>query len=144
MVLFLDGYSGYNPMFTYLHTAFAFKWISFELCNVQPIFQRCMMSIFSEMVEKNIEIYMDDFSMMRDSFVDFLAHLNYVLKRCKECNLVVNWEKCHFMVKEGLFSACQVPFPILEKVNFECFTWPNLMFFVALHWKFLQGPSGNL
>lgn len=40
--------------------------------------------------------------MVSDSFEDFLVHLNVMLKRCEECNLVLHWEKCHFMVKKGI------------------------------------------
>ena len=60
------------------------------------------MSIFSEMVEDTIEVFMDDFSVVGDSFERCLNNLSEVLKRCEDCNLVLNWEKCHFMVKEGI------------------------------------------
>ena len=43
---------------------------------------------------------MDDFSVFGDSFDLCLANLDRVLKRCEETNLVLNWEKCHFMVDE--------------------------------------------
>ena len=45
---------------------------------------------------------MDDFSVFGDSFNTCLHHLTLVLKRCQETNLVLNWEKCHFMVPEGI------------------------------------------
>lgn len=45
---------------------------------------------------------MDDFSIIGDSFEDYLAHLTAVLKRCKEMNLVLNWVKCNFMAKKGI------------------------------------------
>ncbi|XP_015078339.1 uncharacterized protein LOC107022163 [Solanum pennellii] len=60
------------------------------------------MSIFSDMVGGIIEVFMDDFSIVGNSFDHCLDHLNKVLKRCKDCNLVPNWEKCHVMVKEGI------------------------------------------
>ena len=60
------------------------------------------MSIFSDMVEHTIEVFMDDFSVVGESFERCLSHLSEVLKRCEDCNLVQNWEKCHFMVKEGI------------------------------------------
>ena len=56
------------------------------------------MAIFSDMVEKTIGIFMDDFSVMGNSFDNCLANLRAVLARCEETNLVLNWEKCHFMV----------------------------------------------
>ena len=61
-----------------------------------------MMAIFSYMVEKTIEVFMDDFSVLGDSFDNFLESLRSVLIRCEETNLVLNWEKFHFMVQEGI------------------------------------------
>ena len=61
-----------------------------------------MMAIFSNMVEKSIEVFMDDFSVISSSFDECLENLWLVLKRCMETNLVHNWEKCHFMVREGI------------------------------------------
>ncbi|GJV14393.1 reverse transcriptase domain-containing protein [Tanacetum coccineum] len=63
---------------------------------------RCMMAIFHDMIEKTMEVFMDDFSVFGDSFSLCLSHLDKMLKRCKDTNLVLNWEKCHFMVKEGI------------------------------------------
>ncbi|GKD89997.1 reverse transcriptase domain-containing protein [Tanacetum coccineum] len=65
-------------------------------------FQRCMMAIFHDMIEETIEVFMDDFSVFEDSFSSCLSHLDKMLKRCEDTNLVLNWEKCHFMVKEGI------------------------------------------
>ena len=45
---------------------------------------------------------MDDFSVYGSSFDDCLSNLDRVLQRCEETNLVLNWEKCHFMVNEGI------------------------------------------
>ncbi|CAL8988235.1 unnamed protein product, partial [Prunus brigantina] len=81
---FLDGYSGYNQIaiapedqekttFTCPFGTFAYRRMPFGLCNAPATFQRCMMSIFSDMVERFIET-----------------------------NLVLNWEKCHFMVNQGI------------------------------------------
>ena len=61
-----------------------------------------MMAIFSNMVEKSIEVFMDDFSVIGSSFDECLANLRLVLKRCMDTNLMLNWEKCHFMVQEGI------------------------------------------
>ena len=110
---FLDGYSGYNQIaiapedqekttFTCPYGTFAFRRMPFGLCNAPGTFQRCMMAIFSDMVEKTIEIFMDDFSVLGNSFDNCLENLRSVLIRCKETNLVLNWEKCHFMVQEGI------------------------------------------
>ncbi|XP_068312499.1 uncharacterized protein [Pyrus communis] len=110
---FLDGYSGYNQIviapedqekttFTCPFGTFAYRRMPFGLCNAPATFQRCMMSIFSDYVEKIIEVFMDDFSVFGDSFDGCLNNLSLILKRCIETNLVLNWEKCHFMVKQGI------------------------------------------
>jgi len=110
---FLDGYSGYNQVpvdpkdqeettFTCLFGTFTYQRMPFGLCNAPATFQGCMISIFSDMVEHFLEIFMDDFSVFGSTFEECLHHLTLVLVRCKEKNLVLNWEKCHFMVKQGI------------------------------------------
>nr|XP_016505804.1 PREDICTED: uncharacterized protein LOC107823629 [Nicotiana tabacum] len=79
--------------FTCLYGTFAFIRMPFGLCNAPATFQRCMMSIFSDMVEDFLEVFMDDFSIVGDSFEHCLDNLRQVLKRCEETNLVLNWEK---------------------------------------------------
>ena len=54
------------------------------------------------MVEKFIEVFLDDFSVFGSNFDNCLENLQQVLKRCEEKNLVLNWEKCHFMVTSGI------------------------------------------
>ncbi|GJY05324.1 reverse transcriptase domain-containing protein [Tanacetum coccineum] len=61
-----------------------------------------MMAIFHDMIEETMEVFMDDISDFGDSFSSCLAHLDKMLKRCEDTKLVLNWEKCHFMVKEGI------------------------------------------
>ncbi|GJT39554.1 reverse transcriptase domain-containing protein [Tanacetum coccineum] len=63
---------------------------------------RCMVAIFYDMIEETMEVFMDDFSVFGDSFSSCLSYLDKILKRCEDTNLVQNWEKCHFMVKEGI------------------------------------------
>ncbi|RVW77155.1 Transposon Ty3-I Gag-Pol polyprotein [Vitis vinifera] len=84
---FLDGYSGRMP---------------FGLCNAPATFQRCMLSIFSDMVERIMEVFMDDITVYGSSYEECLMHLEAVLHRCIEKDLVLNWEKCHFMVQKGI------------------------------------------
>ncbi|GJW80336.1 reverse transcriptase domain-containing protein [Tanacetum coccineum] len=81
---------------------FAYRRMPFSLCNAPGTFQRCMVAIFYDMIEKTMEVFMDDFSVFGDSFSSCLSHLDMMLKWCKDTNLVLNWEKCHFMVKEGI------------------------------------------
>ena len=61
-----------------------------------------MTSIFSDFCEKIVDVFMDDFSVYGKSFDDFLSNLDRVLQICEQTNLVLNWEKCHFMVIEGI------------------------------------------
>jgi len=112
-IAFLDGYSGYNQIavapedrektaFTCPFGVFAYRRMPFGLCNAPATFQRCMLCIFSDMIEENIEVFMVDFSVFGKSFDQCLIHLDDVLKRYTETNLIINWEKCHFMVTEGI------------------------------------------
>ncbi|GJX51600.1 reverse transcriptase domain-containing protein [Tanacetum coccineum] len=110
---FLDGFFGYiqilidpqdqeKTTFTCPYGMFAYQRMPFGLCNALGTFQRCMMAIFYDMIEETMEVFMDDFSVFRDSFSSCLSYLDKMLKRCEDTNLVLNWEKCHFMVKEGI------------------------------------------
>ena len=74
----------------------------FGLCNAPATFQRCMMSVFSDYVENIIEVFMDDFSVYGDSFDACLSNLTLILKRCMDSKLVLNWEKCHSIVEQGI------------------------------------------
>ena len=87
---FLDGYSGYNHIaialedqekttFTCPYGTFAFRRMPFGLCNAPATFQRCMTSMFSDLIEEAIEIFMDDFSVYGSSFEHCLKNLETVL-----------------------------------------------------------------
>ncbi|KAD3640327.1 hypothetical protein E3N88_29550 [Mikania micrantha] len=62
----------------------------------------CTLAIFHDMIEDSMEVFMDDFSISGSSFDHCLENLRKILARCEEANLVLNWEKCHFMVKKGI------------------------------------------
>src|ERR1041385_3751442 len=74
----------------------------FGLCNAPTTFQMCMFAIFHGFYEDILEVLMDDLFVYGTSFDHCLHNLNKVLQRCEEMNLVLNWEKCHFMVNEGI------------------------------------------
>nr|GFA20567.1 reverse transcriptase domain-containing protein [Tanacetum cinerariifolium] len=74
----------------------------FGLCNAPGTFQRCMLAIFHDMVEKTMEIFMDDFLVFGNSFETCLSRLAKMLQRCEDTKLCLNWEKSHFMIKEGI------------------------------------------
>ncbi|GJT27620.1 reverse transcriptase domain-containing protein [Tanacetum coccineum] len=86
----------------------------FSLCNAPATFQRCMLAIFHDMIEESVEIFMDDFSVFGNSFDTCLNNLDKMLQRCKDVHLVLNWEKCHFMVKEGIVLGHKVSSAGLE------------------------------
>jgi hypothetical protein len=106
---FLNEYSSYHHIlihpdnqskttFACPYGTYAYRRMSFGLCNALASFQRCMISIFSDM----IEIIMDDFYAYGKTFDDCLENLDKVLQRCEEKHLVLNWEKCYFMVRKGI------------------------------------------
>nr|GFA33385.1 reverse transcriptase domain-containing protein [Tanacetum cinerariifolium] len=110
---FLDGFFGYfqilidprdqkKTTFTCPYGTFAYRRIPFGLCNAPGTFQRCMLAIFHDMVEKTMEVFMDDFSVFGNYFKNCLSRLDKMLQRCEDTNLSLNWEKSHFMVKEGI------------------------------------------
>nr|GEY96286.1 reverse transcriptase domain-containing protein [Tanacetum cinerariifolium] len=88
--------------FTCPYRTFAYKRMPFGLCNAPGTFQRCMMAIFYDMIEQTMEVFMDDFSVFENSFSTCLTNLEKMLKRCEDAKLALNWEKSHFMVKEGI------------------------------------------
>ena len=122
---FLDGYYGYNQIsiapedqekttFTCPFGTFSFRRMSFGLCNAPATFQRWMMSIFSDLAEEVMDIFMDDFTMYGSSFENLLHNLGTVLHRCKDKNLALNWEKFHFMVKEGIVLEHKISIARME------------------------------
>ncbi|GJS02509.1 reverse transcriptase domain-containing protein [Tanacetum coccineum] len=80
----------------------------FSLCNAPATFQMCMLAIFLDMIEESVEVFMNDFSVFRNSFDNCLNNFDKMLQLCKDANIVLNWEKCHFMVKEGIVLGHKV------------------------------------
>nr|GEU51892.1 reverse transcriptase domain-containing protein [Tanacetum cinerariifolium] len=115
----LNGFSGYfqipidpqdqeKTTFTCPYRTFAYRLMPFGLCNAPCTFQRCMMAIFHDMTEKTMEDFMDDFLVFGNLFETCLSHLDKMLKRCEDTNLCLNWEKSHFMVKEGIILGHKI------------------------------------
>ena len=109
---FLDGYSSFfqipihpngqeKTTFTCPYGTFASRTMLFILCNAPATFQRCMLAIFSDLIEDVVEVFMDNFSVYENTYETCMSNLGRVLKRCEETNLVLNWEKYHFMVEHG-------------------------------------------
>nr|GEV68429.1 reverse transcriptase domain-containing protein [Tanacetum cinerariifolium] len=110
---FLKGFFGYfqipidprdqeKTTFTCPYGTFVYRRMPFGLCNAPGTFQRCMLAIFHDMIEKTMEVFIDDLSIFRNSFENCLSRLDKMLQRCEDTNLSLNWEKSHFMVKEGI------------------------------------------
>jgi len=76
--------------------------MSFGLRNVPVTFQCCMMAIFFDFIEDIMEVFMDDFSMYGATYGHCLNNLSKVLQRCEDVTLVLNWEKWHFMIQQGV------------------------------------------
>jgi hypothetical protein len=100
---FLDGYSGYHQIsmhpndqdettFTCPYGTYAYQRMSFGLCNAPTSFQRCMTSIFSDMIEQIMEVFMDNLLVYGKTFQECLKNLDRVLRRCAEKDLVLNWK----------------------------------------------------
>nr|GEW07982.1 reverse transcriptase domain-containing protein [Tanacetum cinerariifolium] len=100
--ILIDPQDQEKTTFTCPYGTFAYRRMPFGLCNAPGTFQRCMMAIFHDMIEKMIEVFMDNFSVFGDSFSSWLSHLDKMIQRCEDTNLILNWEKFHFMVKEGI------------------------------------------
>ncbi|GJR87290.1 reverse transcriptase domain-containing protein [Tanacetum coccineum] len=77
-------------------------------------FSGCMLAIFHDMIEESVEVFMDDFSVFGNSFDTCLNNLDKIFQRCKDAHLVLNWEKCHFIVKEGIVPGHKVSSSGLE------------------------------
>nr|GEW96000.1 reverse transcriptase domain-containing protein [Tanacetum cinerariifolium] len=110
---YLDGFCGYfqipidprdqeKTTFTCPYGTFAYQRMPFGLCNAPGTFQRCMLAIFYDMVEKTTKVFMDYFSVFGNSFENCLSCLDKMLQMYEDTNLCLNWEKSHFMVKEGI------------------------------------------
>ncbi|KAL5550248.1 hypothetical protein UlMin_000424 [Ulmus minor] len=121
---FLDGYSGYNQIaiapedqdkttFTCPYGTFAYRRMPFGLCNAPATFQRCMIAIFSDMVEKFIEVFMDDFSGVRS----FLGHAGFYRRFIKDFSKITK-PLCSLLVKNAQFdfsSDCLQAFNLLKE-----------------------------
>ncbi|GJV73855.1 reverse transcriptase domain-containing protein [Tanacetum coccineum] len=116
---FLDGFFRYfqipiDPMeqekttFTCPFGTYAYRRMPFGLCNAPGTFQRCMLAIFHDMIKESVKVFMDDFFVFGSSFEHCLNNLDKMFQCYEDAHLVLNWEKYHFMVKEGILLGHKV------------------------------------
>ena len=74
-----------------------------------------------------MEVYVDDITMYGGAFEESLANLETVLRRCIEKNLVLNWEKCNFIVNQGIFLGHVIFSTELRSIR------PKLSLFPSCH-----------
>ncbi|RDX74257.1 hypothetical protein CR513_46021, partial [Mucuna pruriens] len=119
---FLDGFSGYMQIhitpvdqhkmtFTYPFGTFAYTWMSFGLCNASSTFQRCMISIFSDLLEDCMEIFMNDFTVYAESFEACLENLS---QQDRPALVQVALERCGLHLRLALRGS----FPGPEEVTY--------------------------
>nr|GEX05310.1 reverse transcriptase domain-containing protein [Tanacetum cinerariifolium] len=77
----IDPQDQEKTIFTCPYGTFAYRRMPFGLSNVPGTFQRCMMTVFHDMIKETIEVFMDDFSVFGDSFSHCLSHLDKMIKR---------------------------------------------------------------
>ena len=135
---FLEGYSRYNQIsiapeyqekttFTCIYGTISFRRMAFGLCNTSATFQRCMMSMFSDLMEEAMEIFMDDFLVYGYNFDECLEILETVLQRCQDKNLALNLEKYHFMVTVGIVLGHKISTVGLEVDQAKVFVLKTLL-----------------
>nr|GEW98602.1 reverse transcriptase domain-containing protein [Tanacetum cinerariifolium] len=94
--------------FTCPFGTYAYRRMHFGLCNAPATFQRCKLAIFHDMIEELVKVFMDDIFVFGNSFKTYLNNLDKMLQHCKDAHLVLNWEKCLSMVKEGIVLGHKV------------------------------------
>jgi hypothetical protein len=116
---YVGGYSGFSQVvvhpedqwkttFTCSFRLYAYRRMLFGLCNTRATFQRCVTAIFADYIEHIMEVFMDNFSIYGTSFNHCLCNLHKVLQRCEDTNIVLKWEKRHFMVQEGIVHGHKI------------------------------------
>ena len=111
MYTLMDGYSGYNQIMIALedqlktsfiieYRAFAYRVMPFGLMCAPATFQRGMMKIFADYLDKFMKVFLDDFTVYGTKG-DHIEHLEKYLIKCRENGVSLNPEKCYFCVNSG-------------------------------------------
>ncbi|RVW79400.1 Retrovirus-related Pol polyprotein from transposon 17.6 [Vitis vinifera] len=96
-------------------------WFMQCTCNISKMY----VEYFSDMVERIMEVFMDDITVYGGTFEECLVNLEAVLHRCIEKDLVLNWEKCHFMVRQGIVLGHISPKKALKLIKQRSCAWPK-------------------
>ena len=91
-----DEWERWRDPDTHFHDAWKLSWLSCRQSKCRNI------SIFSDFLGNSMTFFMDDFSVFGNDFDSCLAHLTKILQVCIKKQLVLSWEKSHFMVREGV------------------------------------------
>nr|GEU38417.1 reverse transcriptase domain-containing protein [Tanacetum cinerariifolium] len=141
---FLNGFLGYfqilidpkdqeKTTFTCPYGTFAYRRMPFGMCNALGTFQRCMMAIFQDMIEKMMEVFMDDFLVFGNSFKTYLSHLEKMLQWVSVAFLVM--PQVSILVSVG----CQKPGHLAARLGCaktKVTTWDDLAFkLIILGWN---------
>lgn len=108
----MDGFSGYNQIKMSLEDmekttfitpwgTFSYKVMHFVLKNVGEIYQRAMVTLFHDMIHKEIEVYVNDMIAKSQMEEEHLIHLKKLFLRLREFKLKLNPNKCTFGVQLG-------------------------------------------
>ena len=73
-----------------------------------------MRAIFFDFLGDSLKVFTDNFSIFGDDFDSCLAHLTKILEVYVRKQLVLSWEKSHFMVREGVVLGHLVSSKVLE------------------------------
>jgi hypothetical protein len=69
------------------------------LKNATSTFTRIMSTIFKELGDKFLKIYVDDLNIHSDNWEEHLQHLDAIFFKLKKINLKLNSSKCCFAAK---------------------------------------------
>lgn len=114
LLSFMDFFSGYNQIlmfplnqekmsFITHQRNYCYQVMSFGLKNAEATYQRLVNKLFKNLIDKNIELYMDDMIVKSVKAVDHVANLRESFLVLKENEMKLNLEKSIFELKSGKY-----------------------------------------
>ncbi|KAE8733240.1 Detected protein of unknown function [Hibiscus syriacus] len=109
---FMDGFSGYNQIkmnpedmekttFITMWGTFCYKVMPFGLKNAGATYQRAMVTLFHDMMHREIEVYVDDMIAKSRTEEEHIQNLRKLFQRLRKYQLKLNPVKCTFGVTSG-------------------------------------------